>query len=235
MKETTLKSIEHLHKLLDKYRKSSRFKFRGQSDKSWELIPKAGRTDFSKVDDENIFGHWKRRAIRYIDKENYTEWELLAIAQHTGLPTRLLDWTQNPLVAIFFAVSDNLQIDGAIYIYKAEYRVVPEKTSPFKLPAEILLYVANASSQRIANQFGHFTIHKTPTTPLDETTQSGYLEKLIIPAFLKQDIAYMLNQYGISYLTLFPDLDGLSKHLGWFIKNYDFWDDSFDQNLYESE
>lgn len=235
MKETKLKSIEHLHKFLDKYRKSSRFKFRGQCDESWELIPKAGRDEFTKVDDEKIFGHWKRRAITYIDRENHTDWELLAIAQHTGLPTRLLDWTQNPLVAVFFAVANDLEKDGAVFIYKANFRVITEKVSPFNLSENILLYIANASSQRIANQFGHFTIHKNATIPLNENTQDGYLEKLIIPAELKKEISHMLNHYGISYLTLFPDLEGLSKHLGWFIKNYDFWDDSFDENLYISE
>jgi|GEM_PF-2301504 len=43
MKETTLKSLEHFHKYLEKFRKSGMFKFRGQSIDSWELIPKAGR------------------------------------------------------------------------------------------------------------------------------------------------------------------------------------------------
>lgn len=42
------------------------------------------------------------------------------------------------------------------------------------------------------------------------------IEKIIISKRFKREIARMLNQYGINYLLLFPDLEGLSKHLSWF-------------------
>jgi hypothetical protein len=55
------------------------------------------------------------------------------------------------------------------------------------------------------------------------------LNKIIIPAELKLEIIHMLNQYGINYLNLFPDLEGLSRHLTWFVENYDYWDKNFDE------
>ena len=146
MKETTLKSIDHLHKFLERFRKASLFKFRGQSDQSWELTPKAGRQEFNKVKDTIIFEHWKRRAPHYLERENYNEWELLSIAQHTGLPTRLLDWTHNPLVAFFFAASENYEKDGAVYIYKSNHRVLHEKFGPFEITTPIAFFQPNASS-----------------------------------------------------------------------------------------
>lgn len=233
MKETTLRSTEHLHKYLEKFRKSSFFKYRGQSDESWELIPKAGRSKFSKVPDHDSFYHWKRRAKPYLERENYNEWELLAIAQHTGLPTRLLDWTHTPLVALFFAVSENPNVNGAVFIYKPKIYLKESQTSPFAIDTEIGVYQPTASSNRIANQYGYFTIHKNPKTPLNDENKDGYLEKLIIPATLKIELTQMLNQYGINYLTLFPDLEGLSKHLSWFSENYDYWISNF--NLKELE
>ena len=233
MKVTTIKSIEHLHKYLEKFRKSSIFKFRGQSIESWELIPKAGREKFSKVSDEDSFGHWKRRALSYLERENYTEWDLLAIAQHTGLPTRLLDWTHTPLVAIFFAVSENPESAGAVFVYKPKSYLIHENIRPFEIDTEIGLYMPSSSLNRIANQYGYFTIHKNPKNPLNDDNKNGYIEKLIIPSFLKLELTQMLNQYGINYLTLFPDLEGLSKHLSWFAENYDYWDKSFDENELE--
>lgn len=235
MKETTLKSVEHLHRYLEKFRKSSTFKFRGQSISTWELIPKAGRKEYSKVSDENSFNHWKRRAISYLERENYSEWELLSIAQHTGLPTRLLDWSHIPLVAVFFAVSENQNNDGAIFIYKPKKYIRDDIKSPFNIDLEIGLYQPNTSSNRLANQYGYFTIHKNPKTALNDSNKDGYLEKLIIPSNLKLELCQMLNQYGINYLTLFPDLEGLSKHLSWFAENYDYWDKNFDEKELEND
>ena len=232
MKEIIVKSLDDLHKRLDNYRKSSWFKFRGQSDVLWELIPKAGRPNYTRVNDFDIFRHWKRRAKALLEKENYTDWELLAIAQHTGLPTRLLDWTHNPLVAAFFATDENFEKDGAIYVYKPEKTVSHESINPFELSkTKIGFYQPTIPSNRIANQFSYFTIHRDPTMPLNDKTKDGLLETLIIKSEIKIELLFMLNQYGINNLTLFPDLEGLSKHLSWWAENYKYWDNTFDETI----
>lgn len=69
--------------------------YRGHSIKSWELIPGVFRQD-------NKYG--------YMD-----EFKILDIAQHYGLKTRLLDVTFNPLIALYFACSENLDKDGIVY------------------------------------------------------------------------------------------------------------------------
>jgi hypothetical protein len=233
MKEIEIKSIEDFHKRIEKYRKTSWFKFRGQSDAEWELIPKAGRKPYTNVSDLSLFTHWKRRAISHLQKENNTEWELLAIAQHTGLPTRLLDWTHNPLVATFFATSENEEKDGAIYIYNPNSVISHELVKPFEIEekTEIQFHQPSSSSSRIINQLGYFSIHTNPKTPLNDKTKDGTIEKLIIKKELKNDLMHMLNQYGVNYLTLFPDLEGLSKHLEWFAINYKYWDNTFDETV----
>ena len=220
MKEIELKSVKHWHDLLEKYR-SNVFKYRGQSDKDWKLIPKAGREIISKSNDETIFIQWKRRAKFYLKNQNLNDWELLSIAQHTGLPTRLLDWSHSPLVALFFCCSENLEKDGAVFIYPADKYILTENKSPFTLKSEIIFFQPTTSNDRLANQYGYFSIHNNPKNEFNSKSKYGELEKIIIPKKLKKDLIVMLNQYGINYLSLFPDLDGLAKHLSWFYQSQD--------------
>lgn len=234
MKEVVINSIDDIHKRLDLYRKSSIFKFRGQSNSVWELIPKAGRPPINKMKDVEIFRNWKRRAVAYLDNKTYNDWELLAIAQHTGLPTRFLDWTHNPLIAAFFATVENLNEDGAIFTYKPKKGSPPQSESPFdldKYKVKVFFHQPNASSKRVINQLGYFSVHNDPNQALDDSTKDGFLEKLIIKKNIKTDLLFLLNQYGINYASLFPDLEGVAKHLSWFAANYGYWDRNYDDNI----
>jgi len=234
MKEIIVNSLADFHKRLGNYRKSSRFKFRGQSDSNWELIPKAGRRPFTNVRDIDFFNQWKRRAKSFLEKEHYTDWELLAIAQHTGLPTRLLDWTHNPLAAAFFATSEHYEKDGAIYVYRPEFMIDHDNIQPFenaKMTKVINYYQPTVPSNRMANQLSHFSVHSIPSTPIDDSTKDGLLEKIVIKSEFKMELLFMLHQYGVNNLSLFPDLEGLSKHLCWWAENYNYWDNTFDETL----
>lgn len=215
MKEIILKSVIDWHNLMENYRVNL-YKFRGQSDVNWKLIPKAGRPEYNNQNDQNIFKQWKRRAKFYLKHENLNDWEMLSIAQHTGLPTRLLDWSHNPMVALFFCCIENLDKDGAVFIFPAETYVIPENNDPFNQKIDVLFYQPITSNERLANQYGYFSIHKSPKQEFNAKSTLGEIEKIIIPSKLKKDLILMLNQYGINFLTLFPDLEGLSKHLSWF-------------------
>jgi hypothetical protein len=228
MKEIIISSVEGFHKQLDSYRKQSRFKFRGQSDCEWLLLPKAGRPPYTNNSDQENFRNWKRRAIAYLDRKHYTELEFLAIAQHTGLPTRMLDWTHNPLAAAFFATVDHQNKDGAVYAYKPENIYIDHEADPFQLKTKVMFYQPTASSTRIINQSGYFSIHSDAQQALNDSTKKGVLEKIVIKASAKADLLFMLNQYGVNYASLFPDLEGLSKHLCWWSENYKYWGGAWD-------
>ena len=233
MKEVEINSIPDLHKQLDSYRKQSWFKFRGQSDSQWMLVPKAGRAPYTNNSDQENFRNWKRRAFAYLQREQSSDLELLAIAQHTGLPTRLLDWTHNPLAAAFFATVENHERDGAVYAYLPDKLFIEHDTNPFGLTEKVVVYQPNASSGRIINQLGYFSIHSGPSLPLDDTTKRGVLEKVIIKACVKHEVMYMLNQYGVNYASLFPDLEGLSRHLCWWSENYKYWNSKYETSPLE--
>jgi hypothetical protein len=223
MKDTTATTVNQFFEIIEKYQRNSWLKFRGQSNADWKIIPKAGRDVFCKYDDKAMFESWKRRGKTMIEKEQLNDWDYLAIAQHTGLPTRLLDWSHNPLIACFFACNENFENDGVVYIYDSEHwKAKTETTSPFDFKGTGLI-VPTVFNQRIGNQFGYFTIHGNPKQEFNKKNCEGKLSKIVIKRNIKKDIIFRLNHYGINYLTIYPDLEGLSKHLCWFSENFDYW------------
>ncbi|RYE19788.1 MAG: FRG domain-containing protein [Sphingobacteriaceae bacterium] len=85
--------------------------FRGISKESYKLVPTIYRHSEKKtIDDlleleEQIMSRFSQRSIPFRTRELAGDWEPLFYMQHFGIPTRLLDWTENPLVALFFALT----------------------------------------------------------------------------------------------------------------------------------
>lgn len=196
--------------------------YRGQADQAWPLLPKAGRPEYELPNDRCIgrFNYWCTQAVAYLPDLPQSEWERLALAQHYGLATCLLDWTSNPLVALYFACSELPEIDGAMYCHIPLLYVDQSK---MKLDGAKLKGIAlntRSISTRILNQRGCFTVHLPVSEVIlceEDPAIKGEpnLVKATIPASLKAEILTMLDDYGVNRVTLFPDLDGLSQHINW--------------------
>ena len=215
-----VKSFRELFAILDRFReKNEDWMFRGQADSSWQLVPKAGRPEFTKIDDLEMLRYWRKSAIQYIATQPDSDWDWLTLAQHHGLATRLLDWTVNPLAATYFAVNSMPKSDGALYCFLADHdsqylSALPKRIDDVK-HSHILL--PQAVSPRVDRQMGRFTLHPKPSKGFD---LPGELLKVEVEAGEKKQFLRDLNYYGINQATLFPDLDGLSAYLNWFFHSY---------------
>ena len=96
--------------------------YRGVSNVEYKLVTTLGRVNLKQSDnfegvEKRTLRVFKERAIPFISTMPSNDWEWLALAQHHGLPTRLLDWARNPLVALYFSVrNDNNNDRSAIYV-----------------------------------------------------------------------------------------------------------------------
>lgn len=223
MYEKQVNSFEELHRSLAEYREDKRWIFRGHSSGEWKLLPKVGRVPFAGVDERAVFDAWKRAAIEYVARVPTNDWDWLAIAQHHGLATRLLDWTTNPLNAFHFAVREVRPRDAVVFAAKFEFRVGDDPSNPFNWQ-DLAIFRPQRVVPRITRQGGLFTIHPDPTAPIDESTY-GVLElhRIEIGEEYRQQLLSELSYYGINVATLFPDLDGLSAFVNWTIEKREYW------------
>ena len=222
----TLACVEDVHAFFKEYNNpQEQWWFRGQADAKWKLIPQAGRKKNKNHDNyiEN-FNQWLMHTVAYQpDLAQKTELEITAIAQHHGLATCLLDWTFNPMVALYFACycSDNKNkknTDGAVYCYRPPSTILRGETHAIaQSECHGFGFIPMAISTRILNQKAAFTIHMPPNKTLH--SKKIKKEKLIIPSKLKIKIIKMLDYYGINHATLFPDMDGLSCYYNYISEN----------------
>ncbi len=216
METIKIKTFEELLETLERQKTGQTFVYRGVSNIEYQLVTSLGRCESSMgkpIDqlETRLTKLFKESSIPYLEHKPNNELEWLAIAQHYGLPTRLLDWTYNPLIAIYFAISSTPVTDGAVYKLSGCSTIqVPDETDPYALD-KVYKYRPPYISARIQNQAGLFTVHHQP----DVAFEHDKLMKVIIPKSLKAAIKKTLFKYGINQRLMYPGLEGVARDLRW--------------------
>lgn len=214
MEEIRINNFEELYAVLARYRHDHRWKFRGQGDETWKLIPKVGRAANLLKGERFIFRGWKTAALAHLPLQPPDDWGWLAIGQHHELATRMLDWTHHALTAVFFAVVAKVNAEAALYAYRPIEVLGIGEGDPLSYEG-IAFYSASTYVPRIGSQAALFTLHGPPNLPLEEYAESDQLHKIIISRDCREEFLFILSQLGVNWATLFPDIDGLSRHFNW--------------------
>lgn len=245
-----IKTIADFFEALPKSENSKQI-FRGHSNESWKLVPGIFRDDIPNLPDGNYRGmedtllsRFFQLAEAYLSKpEQRNPLRDRIIAQHYGLRTSLLDWTKNPLIALYFAC-DNANCNGKVFSAQTGATIHNDRvliTDDYLESMELVQIIPPTLDVRIMAQSSRFTIQPFPKNgepfvPLeerfpksrkDDVRQRAFLNYIIIPENAKRHLKQELNDFGINELTVFPELQSVGRYLSQHLNgHYDGWIDS---------
>lgn len=228
--DTEIESLSDYLEVISDIDVDDQLLLRGQRSSSWSLIPSVGRLTIrdgwsTPQVERLLLAEFKRRSLPYLAGQDQTDLEVLAIAQHYGLATRLLDWTGNPLAALWFAVQHPAikGQPGLVVAYvptEADFIDEQSTFSPFSV-TRTRFFQPRHLDRRIAAQDGWFSLHRWNTSQgrfsrIDHVRP--YAERMVrleIPASCFATLRAQLDRVGVNQATMYADLDGLARHLNW--------------------
>src|SRR5579871_3384076 len=218
----------------------SHWAFRGERDEHWPLYSSLSRylqnfgvaSEAWLQQEARILRIFKRKAHQYLEKppDPDDDFQWLALMQHHGAPTRLIDFTWSPYVAAFFAL-ERTRTDGVVWAMNKSRidtglpRMDPRISGSFRrhfLKGRrhfIWMGEPHTMNRCLIAQSGTFAVPGVLDVPvediLSDRDQSNILAKIILMNPVREVGMRELYRMNITQATLFPDLDGLARSLAY--------------------
>lgn len=214
--------------------------YRGHADASWRLVPSMVRGHERLP--VTVVKQFEREVIQacrdqFQLKEDWTDVEVLAFARHHGAPTRLLDWSSNPLVALWFAVAtpEHDESDGVVF----SLNVMPDQPGHLiwsigkkclddcDCQVPVHLFRSTKKLERSDAQQSFFTIaafsEDRVLRPLEEILPNkGFINNYPVPRAHKAELRYLLSIANFDPFSVYrnPDSFGASLSAVWDIQGW---------------
>jgi hypothetical protein len=216
----------------------SNWAFRGERDERWPLYSSLSRylQGFRIApaawpeQERRIIRIFKRKAHQFLEKppELDDDFQWLALMQHHGAPTRLIDFTWSPYVAAFFALERTLG-DGVVWAIDpakvdSSRNFKPARTDPrtagnfqrYYLKGNrrfIWMGEPHTMNQRLIAQSGTFAVPGVLDVPVEDilSDSENIMAKFVMAQAVRDTGMRELYRMNITYATLFPGLDGLAR------------------------
>ncbi|MDX6385592.1 MAG: hypothetical protein QOK48_3165 [Blastocatellia bacterium] len=187
-----------------------------RGEDSVDFVPTAGifRPGNNPSIERKVFEEFRRLIPAHSSIDTSDEWMVLWLAQHHGVPTRLLDWTRSPLVATYFAVESTNDRDAAVWVIWGFDGIKKPPASPFKV-TKMMKVSPLAITPRVQAQSSVFTVHPDGRDVRHFLRRTDRVQKFVIPKQRRSVMRRQLDFLGVNRSSIFPDLDGLGTWLRW--------------------